>query len=130
MSTDRERALVRKSLKDKGGDDVIGPGKFDPTDYVKWEKGLKNKLSSISGIKGVPIFYVTLVKDLADAEEILDKPFITKTVFLTPLIGTRFESDSQKVITAICRQGLTGRMKKLLMGLLILQLCQQIGSVP
>ena len=37
MSTARERALVRKRLKDKVGDDVIGPGKFDPTDYVKWE---------------------------------------------------------------------------------------------
>ena len=35
MSTARERAFVRKRLRDKGGDDVIGPGKFDPTDYVK-----------------------------------------------------------------------------------------------
>ena len=48
MSTARERALVRKRLKDKSGDDVICPGKFDPSDYVKWEKGLENKLSSIS----------------------------------------------------------------------------------
>ena len=38
MSTARERAFVRKRLGDKGGDDVIGPGKFEPTDYVKWEK--------------------------------------------------------------------------------------------
>ena len=66
MSTARERALVRKSLKDKGGDDVIGPGKFDPTDYVKWKKGIENKLSSISGIKGVTISYVTCAKDLDD----------------------------------------------------------------
>ena len=36
MSTARESALVRKRLKDKGGDDVIRPGKFDPVDYVKW----------------------------------------------------------------------------------------------
>ena len=35
MATARERALVRKRLRDKGGDNVIGPGKFDPTDYVK-----------------------------------------------------------------------------------------------
>ena len=105
-------------------------GNLTPQTTLNGKRGLKKKLSSISGIKGVPISYVTRVKDLADAEEILGKPFITKTVFLTPLIGTIFESDSQKVITAICRQGLTGRMKKLLMGLLILQLCQQIGSVP
>ena len=97
MSTARERALVRKRLKDKGGDDVIGPGKFDPTDYVKWEKGLENKLSSISGIKGVPISYVTRVKDLADAEDLLDKPFIMKTVLLAPLVGTSFEADSREV---------------------------------
>ena len=93
MSTARERALVCKRLKDKGGDDVIGPGKFDPTDYVKWEKELKNKISSISGIKWVPISYVTCVKDLADAEDLLDKPLITKTVLLAPLIGTSFEAD-------------------------------------
>ena len=60
MATARERALVRKRLRDKGADNVIGPGKFDPTDYVKWKKGLENKLSSISGIKGVPISYVTV----------------------------------------------------------------------
>ena len=36
MSTARESALVHKHLKDKGDDDGIGPGKFDPTDYVKW----------------------------------------------------------------------------------------------
>ena len=97
MSTARERALVRKRLKDKGGDDVIGPGKFDPTDYVKWERGLENKLSSISGIRGVPIYYVTRVKDLADAEELLDKLFIMKTVLLAPLIGNSFETDSREV---------------------------------
>ena len=97
MSTARERALVRKRLKDKSGDDVICPGKFDPTDYVKWEKGLENKLSSISQIKGVPISYVTRVKDLADAEELIYKPFITKTVLLDPLIGNSFEADSPEV---------------------------------
>ena len=47
MSTARERAFFHKRLKDKGGDDFIGPGEFDPTDYLKWEKGLENKLSSI-----------------------------------------------------------------------------------
>ena len=35
MSTARERAFVCERLRDKGGDNVIGPGKFDPTDYVK-----------------------------------------------------------------------------------------------
>ena len=76
MSTARERALVRKRLRDKGGDDVIGPGKFDPTDYVKWGKGLENKLSSILGIKGVQISYVTRVKYLANCldEEIVNGP--------------------------------------------------------
>ena len=47
MSTARERALVRKHLKEKGGDDVTSPGKFDPTDYVKWVKGIeKNSVVS------------------------------------------------------------------------------------
>ena len=55
------------------------------------------KLSSISGIKGVPISYVTRVKDLADAEDLLDKPFIMKTVLLAPMIWTSFEADSQEV---------------------------------
>ena len=97
MSTARERAFVCKRLRDKGGDDVIRPEKFDPTDYAKWEKGLEKKLSSILGIKGVPIYYVTRVKDLADAEDILDKPFIMKIVLLAPLIGTSFEADLQEV---------------------------------
>ena len=97
MSIARYRAFVRKLLGDKGGDDVIGPGKLDPTDYFKWDKGLENKLSSISGIKGVPISYVTRVQDLAEDEYLLDKPFIMKTVLLAPLIGTSFEADSQEV---------------------------------
>ena len=97
MSTARERAFVCKRLRDKGGDDVISSGKLDPTDYVKWEKGLENKLSSISGIKGVTISYVTRVKDLAEDEDLLDKPFIMKTVLLAPLIGTIFEADSREV---------------------------------
>ena len=97
MSTARESAFVRKRLRDKGGDNVIGPGKFDPTDYVKWEKWLENKISSISGIKGVPISYVTRVKDFSEDEDFLDKPFIMKTVLLVPLSGTSFEADSQEV---------------------------------
>ena len=59
------------------------------------EKRLENKLSSISGIKGVPISYVTHVKDLADAEDLIDKIFIMKTVLLAPLIETCFETDSR-----------------------------------
>ena len=97
MSTYRERAFIHKRLRDKGGDDVIGPVKLDSTDYVKWEKGLENKLSSISGIKGVTISYVTRVEYLADAEDLLGKPFIMKTFLLAPLIGTSFEADSQEV---------------------------------
>ena len=91
------RILVRKHLKDKGGDDVIGPGIFDPKDYIKWEMGIDKKLSSFSGIKGVPISYVTHVKDLAAAEDLIDKPFIMNTVLLAPLIGTIFEADSREV---------------------------------
>ena len=97
MSTARERDFVCKCIRDKSGDNVIGPGKCDHTDYVKWDEGLERKLSSISGIKGVPISYVTCVKDLADAEDLLDKPFIMKTVLLAPLIGTSFEADSREV---------------------------------
>ena len=40
MSTARECAFVRKRLGDKGGDDVIDPGEFEPTDYFKCEKGI------------------------------------------------------------------------------------------
>ena len=88
-----ESVPLSENVLDKGGDDVIGPGKFDPTDYVKWEKGLENKLGRILGIKGVPISYVTRVKDLAEDEDLLDKPFIMKTVLIAPLIGTSFEAD-------------------------------------
>ena len=98
MSTARECAFVRKRLRDKGDDDAIGPGKFDLTDYVKWEKGLENKLSSISETKGVPISYVNRVKELADAEDLLDKPFIMKTVPLAPLIGTILKLTCEKFI--------------------------------
>ena len=41
MSTAMERAFFCKRLRDKGGNDVIGPVKFDPTDYFKWDKGLE-----------------------------------------------------------------------------------------
>ena len=35
MSTSMEFDLVHKRLRNEGGDDVIGPGKFHPTEYVK-----------------------------------------------------------------------------------------------
>ena len=60
-------------------------------------RGLKKKLSNISGINGVPIFYVNRVKYLADADDLLGEPFIMKTVLLAPLIGTSFEPDSREV---------------------------------
>ena len=52
MSTAKESALVRKRLKDKGGDDVIVSGKFDPTDYAKWERELKKNSVASRESKG------------------------------------------------------------------------------
>ena len=60
-------------------------------------EGALKKLSCISGFKEVPISFVTRVKDLSEDEDLLDKPFIMKTVLLAPLIGTNFEDDSREV---------------------------------
>ena len=52
MSTARERALVRKRLKEKGGDDFVGPEKFDPLTTLNGERGLKTNSVAFQGSKG------------------------------------------------------------------------------
>jgi hypothetical protein len=97
MAVARERAMVRKRLKDKGADEVQGPGTFDPSNYVKWEKALQNKLSSIAGIKSVPLSYVIRIKAEADPDDILERSFIDRTVLQASLTGAPFEADSREV---------------------------------
>ena len=52
--------------------------------------------TSVVTIIWVPISDVTRVKDVAEDEDLLNKPFIVKTVLLAPLSGTSFEADLQE----------------------------------
>lgn len=97
MAVARERAMVRKRLKDKGADEVQGPGTFDPSNYVKWEKALQNKLSSIAGTKSVPLSYVIRIKPEAGPDDLLEKSFMARTFLQASLTGAPFEADSREV---------------------------------
>ena len=97
MTTARECNTVRKSIAEKPGDQVKGPGKFTPNEYATWEKALTNKLASITGVKGVPLTYV--IRKLVDTkpEDLIGQTFLAQTVLQAPLHSAAFEADSRDV---------------------------------
>ena len=60
-------------------------------------RGLKKNSVAFRGSKGFQSLIVTCFKDLSEDEDLLDTPFIMKTVLLAPLIGTIFEADLREV---------------------------------
>jgi len=97
MYVARERAVVRQRNKDRSSEDVQGPGEFSSNEYIAWEKALENKLSSISGIKDVPLSYVIRKNEVADDDDLIDQTFLELTVLQAPLEGATFEADSREV---------------------------------
>jgi len=98
-----QRAQIRKQLHDDSANKAkaSSPGPLESEDtWIEWDTKFDNYLSTIPGVDGVPLSYVTRVKENPDPNTVFTS-FVEETVAKAPLIGTYFEADRDTVHQAI-----------------------------
>ena len=94
-----DRASVRKVEKDQSDtvSKAADPGKFkDERKWPEWEPAFSTYLSTILGVKGVPLSYVVREKEEAE-EGATYEGFNERAVACAPLVGASFQADVRKV---------------------------------
>lgn len=94
-----DRACVRRIEKEQSDtvSKAADPGKFkDERKWPEWEPGFANYLSTIPGVKGVPLSYVIREKEHPD-EGATYEGFNERAVACAPLSGPSFQADARKV---------------------------------
>ena len=95
-----QRASLRKT--DAEQVDTISkaadPGKFqDEKKWPDWEKAFVNYLSTIPGVRGVPLSYVVRENDTPDHETDFGNDFTARLIACAPLNDSSFRADARKV---------------------------------
>ena len=95
-----QRALLRKNDSDQV--DTISkaadPGKFkDKKKWSDWEPAVGNYLSTIPGVKGVPLSYVVRANEDPDNETDFEGDFVARSIACAPLGNATFRADARKV---------------------------------
>ena len=94
-----DRAAVRKIEKEQSDtvSKAADPGKFkDERKWPEWEPAFANYLSTIPGVKGVPLSYVVREKEEAEAGATYES-FNERAIACAPLVGASFQADARKV---------------------------------
>ena len=94
------RALLRKNDSDQV--DTISkaadPGKFkDEKKWPDWEPAFVNYLSTIPGVKGVPLSYVVRANEDPDHEMDFEGDFVARSIACAPLNNATFRANARKV---------------------------------
>ena len=95
-----QRALLRKNDSDQV--DTISkaadPGKFkDEKKWPDWEPAFVNYLSTIPGVKGIPLSYVVFDNEDPDHETSFEGDFVARSIASAPLNNTTFRADARTV---------------------------------
>ena len=95
-----QRALLRKNDSDQV--DTISkaadPGKFkDEKKWPDWEPAFVNYLSTIPGVKGIPLSYVVRANEDPDHEIDFEGDFVARSIPCAPLNNATFRADARKV---------------------------------
>ena len=95
-----QRASLRKT--DAEQVDTISkaadPGKFkDKKKWPDWEPAFMNYLSTIPGVRGVPLSYVVRENDAPDHEMDFGNNFTAHSIACAPLNDSSFRADARKV---------------------------------
>ena len=114
----RDRATIRQEL-DKQNESIskeAAPGKLkSEKEWEKWEKQLKNYLSTIYGAWGIPLVYV--IRDNDAGAPNAGNTFVQECIACVPLQGVKFQADARQVhiIIMTCVEGETSEewVKKL-----------------
>jgi hypothetical protein len=96
----RERAKMRKHKLDESESlsKAADPGKLKKQkDWLAWERGLQNYLSTIPGQSGIPLSYVIREDDAPNYENEGDDDFEQLSIEAAPLTGMTFQADARKV---------------------------------
>ena len=100
LQVSAQRALLRKNDSDQV--DTISkaadPGKFkDKKKWSDWEPAFVNYLTTIPGVKGIPLSYVVCTNEDPDHETNFEGDFMAHTIACAPLKDATFRTDAQKV---------------------------------
>ena len=100
LQVSAQRALLRKNDSDQV--DTISkaadPGKFkDEKKWPDWEPAFVNYLSTIPGVKGIPLSYVVRANEDLDHETDFEVDFVARSIACAPLNNATFHADARKV---------------------------------
>ena len=100
LQVSAQRALLRKNGSDQV--DTISkaadPGKFkDEKKWPDWEPAFVNYLSTIPGVKGIPLSYVVRTNEDPDHETNFEGDFVAHSITCAPLNNATFRADARKV---------------------------------
>ena len=100
LQVSAQRALLRKNDSDQV--DTISkaadPGKFkDEKKWPDWEPAFVNYLSTIPGVKGIPLSYVVRANEDPDHETDFEGDFVARSIACAPLNNATFRADARKV---------------------------------
>lgn len=96
----RDRAKMRKHKLDESDNlsKAADPGKLKKQkDWMQWERGFNNYLSTIPGQSGIPLNYIIRENDLPSYENEADDDFEQLCIEAAELQGMVFQADSRKV---------------------------------
>ena len=100
LQVSAQRALLRKNNSDQV--DTIrkaaDPGKFkDEKKWPDWEPAFVNYLSTIPGVKGIPLSYVVHANEDPAHETDFEGNFVAHSIPCAPLNNATFRADARKV---------------------------------
>ena len=100
LQVSAQRALLRKNDSDQV--DTISkaadPGKFkDEKKWPDWEPAFVNYLSTIPGVKGIPLSHVVRTNEDLDHETNFEGDFVACSIACAPLNDATFRADARKV---------------------------------
>ena len=93
-------ALLRKNDSDQVNtiSKAADPGKFkDEKKWPDWEPAFVNYLSTIPGVKGIPLSYVVCANEDPGHETNFDGDFVVHLIACAPLNNATFRADARKV---------------------------------
>ena len=100
LQVSAQRALLRKNDSDQVDmiSKVADPGKFkDEKKWPNWEPAFVNYLSTIPGVKGIPLSYVVRANEDPDHETNFEGDFVAHSIACAPLNNATFRADARKV---------------------------------
>ena len=100
LQVSAQRALLRKNNSDQV--DTISkaadPGKFkDEKKWPDWEPALVNYLSTIPGVKDIPLSYVVHANEDPDHKTNFEGDFVARSIACAPLNNATFRANARKV---------------------------------